>query len=119
MKLLHGLGRLMIMIEVNTTLGWMDYCNDGVITDIIDMDGVVLKTGDFVEVLNHNQDYSLDIAMVVFDEFQNFISDNEFYIDGWKNVSHTNDYLFRKTNKDLIRKSHYRIKSCSCDSALC
>ena len=43
MKLLHGLGML-IMIEVNTTSGWMDYCNDGVITDIIDMDGDCIKT---------------------------------------------------------------------------
>lgn len=41
------------MIQVLTTQGWHDYCDVGVETDLRDVNGDVLYTGDVVEVVSH------------------------------------------------------------------
>ena len=41
-----------ILVKSNT--GWNDYCPVGIVTDLVDMNGDQLMTGDVVEILDGN-----------------------------------------------------------------
>ncbi len=83
----------MKMILVKTNTGYVDYCEQGIETDIKDSNGRVLKTGDIVKVydsqrLRFDPEYALvSTNMVVFDQFKKFGFDDNFFICGWKNSS--------------------------------
>lgn len=81
------------MILVKTNTGYVDYCEHGIETNIKDSNGQILKTGDIVKVYDSQRlifdpEYALvSTNMVVFDQFKNFASDDDFFICGWKNAS--------------------------------
>ena len=108
------------MIEVKTNNGWKPYCDEQVKSDIQDMNGVTLYTGDVVEVL-YKPYYDAgikdcqtgDTSMIIFDQHKRFISTDKFFVEGWLKhdwEDETENYLIRivdrtKHNPD----SHYRI----------
>jgi hypothetical protein len=51
------------MIQVLTVGGWCDYCDSGVETDLRDVNGDALRTGDVVEVVSHQ--WGVDLATPV------------------------------------------------------
>ena len=106
------------MIIVNTTQGWMDYCQAGIETNLVDMDGVALKTGDVVEILdghwlrNDIKDCRVGTGMVIFDQYDNFLVGTKFFVEGWFSVDWANDdkWLIRKVNQsEHSTNSHYQI----------
>ena len=108
-----------MMIEVNTTEGWMDYCQVGIETDLVDMNGVTLKTGDVVEILNGDWFRSnfdgcrMETSMIIFDQYENFLGHTKFFVEGWLSVDWANDdrWLIRKVDQsEYSPESHYRIK---------
>lgn len=103
------------MIQVLTTQGWHDYCDVGVETDLRDVNGDVLYTGDVVEVVSHQ--WGADLAtpvgvhMVIFDQHQNFISTDRFFVSGWLSQDwNDGQYVLRRVDRDqLPADSHHRI----------
>lgn len=76
------------MILVKTNNGYVEMCDQGIKTDIIDTNGKVLKTGDIVKVYDSQRkalssfeddpDYALvSTNMVVFDQFDKFSNSND------------------------------------------
>ena len=107
-----------MMIQVNTTQGWMDFCQAGIETDLVDMDGVALKTGDVVEILdghwfrNDIEGCRVGTGMVIFDQYENFLGHTKFFVEGWLSVDWANDdkWLIRKVDQnEHSTNSHYRI----------
>ena len=106
-----------MMIQVKTNQGWMDYCQAGIETDMVDMNGVALKTGDVVEILDgrwHRGDVKncrVGTGMVIFDQFGNFLVDTKFFVEGWFSHDWANDdeWLIRKVGRSQHVDSHYRI----------
>lgn len=106
------------MIEVKSNIGWTDYCQTNIVTNLSDIDGVQLKTGDIVEVLDRDY-YEAGIEdcqvchgqMIIFDQYQKFISTDKFYVEGWLDADwEGGNFLIRKVgsiNHDPA--SHYRI----------
>lgn len=105
-----------LMIQTLTNVGWHDYCEVGIETDIIDIDGNILKTGDTIEIINANyynkgiDNPEVGLSMILFDQYANFISSSKFYADGWSNMdwSESDNYIIRKTNKNYFHP-HTRI----------
>lgn len=109
------------MIQVLTgTAGWMDYCEEGIKTDLVDMDGITLKTGDVVEILQGDWFRSGNIskcrvgtAIIVFDQYENFFcNDQRFFLEGWFSYDWKNNdqFLIRKVDQSEHKEnSHYRI----------
>ena len=106
------------MIMVNTTQGWMDYCQAGIETDLVDLDGVALRTGDVVEILDacyHRADIKdcrVGTGMVIFDQYDNFLVGTKFFVEGWFSVDWGNDnkWLIRKADQsEHSTDSHYQI----------
>jgi hypothetical protein len=86
------------MIEVKTTDGWKPYCDENIATDLMDMNGVELFTGDVVEVLRvwNFEDGTVqadvvDTAMVIFDQHKRFINTDKFFVEGWLNHNWDDD----------------------------
>lgn len=87
---------------------WMDYCHAGTLTDIKDSNGEFLSTGDIVKVVDVktyaklNQTRVCGEAVVVFDQFGNFITTNKFFVEGWLKVEWESDdcpYILVKQNR--------------------
>lgn len=105
------------MIEVNTTQGWMDYCQVEIETDLVDMNGVSLKTGDVVEILDgdyHRCGFDgcrTGTGMVIFDQYDRFLVGTKFFVEGWLSVDWANErkWLIRKVDRVQHDPSHYRI----------
>ena len=108
------------MIEVKTNVGWRPYCDEQVKTDIRDMNGVTLYTGDVVEILYKpyydagiKDCQTSDTAMIVFDQRKRYISTDKFFVEGWLDQDwedETENYLLRIVDRTKHNpKSHYRI----------
>jgi len=106
------------MIQVKSNIGWVDYCEVGVETDITDMNGVVLKTGDIVEILEGSyhragiEDCCVGVSMMIFDQCKKFITDDRFFASGWLKMDWKDDkYLIRKVSADRWDSDdkHHRI----------
>lgn len=74
-------------VQVKTNIGWRDYCDAGVVTNMYDADGNVLCTGDVVEVveMRYGAEYAdvVGVAMIVFDQHKRFITTDKFFAAGW------------------------------------
>lgn len=112
----------MKMIQVLATSGWCDYCPVGLLTDLVDIDGVELQTGDVVEVLEGNwfraddipdNDARRDVAMIIADIDTKFINDSRPYVSGWLkqdwSAGRDGNWLIRKVSADLLDDDRHRI----------
>lgn len=107
------------MIQVKSTSGWVDYCHNNNPTNIKDKNGIVLKTGDVVVVLDQkyidggipHEECVIGHYMVVSDQWMKFIRDDKFYVDGWLSVDWTTnkDYTIERTDRFMLPPtSHFR-----------
>lgn len=111
------------MIKVKTNNGYIPFCEQGIVTDIIDSNGNRLKTGDIVRVYdkqrrNCEPGFDFDLVstnMVVFDQFKKFGTDSDFFICGWKSASvggwQKTDYIIElDSTAESVDYDMYRIE---------
>ena len=97
---------------------WMDYCHVGILTDIKDSNNEFLSTGDIVKIIDVktyakiNQIMDCEEAVIVFDQFDRFLNNTKFYVEGWFKVDWESDdcpYILVKQNRTFETDGRLRI----------
>ena len=97
---------------------WHDYCHVGILTDIKDSNGEFLSTGDIVKVVDVktyakiNQTMDCGEAIIVFDQFDKFINNNKFFVEGWLKVEWESDdcpYILIKQDRKFRTNGRLKV----------